>query len=118
MKKIKNLGLILVLLLTILSLYSCNNNNTYADKFKKVKVGMNIEQVENIMGEADEITNIDKNYMVYYWFIGANSSDDAQKKWEKGIAITYYCVIFYSDDYVNFKIAEKEDIITGTWGVS
>ncbi len=118
MKRIKNLLLISIAILTFLSGCTSTQNETYAKKFKKIKVGMDITKVESIMGAPDESNIMDQNYMVYYWFIGASSSDDAYRKYEKGIAVTYYCVIFYSDDYVNYKIAEKDDIFSGIWGVA
>lgn len=109
-----------IIIIAIMLLTSCNQNQneTYAKKFKKIKVGMDLEQVEKIMGEPDESNIVDQNYMIYYWFVGATSSDDAYRKYEKGIAITYYCVIFYSDDYINYTITTKDDIFSGTWGVA
>ena len=49
-------------------------------------------------------------------FDGASSMKDAQEKFEKGRAIRYYCIIFFAEDKMTYKIEAKEDIVTGIWG--
>lgn len=114
MKKCK---LLLLLLLLMLTLTGCKNSEPGIHNFKKVKVGMTIEEVFDLLGEHDDY-DADPYFQYSYWFDGASSMKDAQKKTERGQVIKYYLVIFYAQDQVNYKIESKEDILSGIWGVS
>lgn len=113
MKRIK---LLVIILLVCLCLCGCTAkgepNNT---NFKKIKVGMTPKEVYKLMGNPQDSEN-EEYFEFNYWFIDATSMEDAQKKFEKGKAIRYYCVIFFAEDKMTYKIEAKEDIITGIWG--
>ena len=113
MKRIK---LIVILLLVGLCLCGCTAKGEPSDQnFKKIKVGMTPDKVHTLMGKPHDTEN-EEYFEFQYWFIGATSMADAQKKYEKGKAIRYYCVIFFAEDRMTYKIEDKQDIITGIWG--
>lgn len=114
MKKCK---LLLLLLLLMLTLTGCKSSEPGIHNFKKVKVGMTPEKVFSLLGEYDDV-DTEKYFQFCYWFDGATSMEDAQKKTEKGKIVKYYCVIFFAEDQVTYKIESKEDIFSGIWGVS
>lgn len=114
MKKI----LIIILLFTTVLIGGCEQtkNQRYKKQLSKIKVGMDVEQVIEIMGEPMDIaTTKNNNYVCYYWFVGADSIEDAEKKYKKDIAVTYYGVLLYTENFSDFYVRSEEDIISGTW---
>ncbi len=112
MKKFK---LIIIVILFSLCLCGCAKGEPNERNLKRIKVGMTPNEVHTLMGKPHDTEN-EEFFEFQYWFDGADSIKDAQKKFEKGKAIRYYCVIFFAEDKVTFKVESKEDIITGIWG--
>ncbi len=112
MKKFK---LFIIVLLLGLCLCGCTKGEANDKTFKRVKVGMTPDQVYDLLGKPDD-TETEQYFEFDYWFVGASSMQDAQKKYEKGIAVKYYLIIFFQDENYNFKIESKEDIHQGIWG--
>ncbi|MBR6516128.1 MAG: hypothetical protein IKT40_04660 [Bacilli bacterium] len=112
MRKIK---FIIITLILFLSLCACTSKEPSLDRFKEIKVGMTPDQVHAILGRPDDTEN-EQHFEIQYWFEGASSIEDAQQKTNKGKAIKYYCIIFFAEDQMTFKIESKDDILSGTWG--
>ena len=112
MKKIK---LFIIVLLFGLCLCGCTKGEPSMNNYRKIKVGMTPNQVYSLMGKPQDKEN-EEYFEFQYWFEGATSMKDAQEKFEKGKAVRYYCVIFFAEDKMTYKIESKDDIITGIWG--
>lgn len=112
MKKFK---LLFILILLFLTLCGCAKGEANDKNFRKIKVGMTPNEVHALMGKPDDTEN-EEYFEFQYWFDGASSMKDAQEKFEKGRAIRYYCIIFFAEDKMTYKIEAKEDIVTGIWG--
>ncbi len=112
MKKIK---LFIIVLLFGLCLCGCTKGEPTMENYRKIKVGMTPKEVHALMGKPDDTGN-EEYFEFQYWFDGATSIEDAQEKFEKGRAIRYYCIIFFAEDKMTYKIEAKEDIVTGIWG--
>ena len=111
----KRFKLLFIVLLLFLSLCGCAKGEANDKNFKRIKVGMTPDKVHTLMGKPDDTEN-EQYFEFQYWFDGASSIKDAQKKFEKGIAVKYYCVAFFAEDRVTYKIESKEDIFSGIWG--
>ena len=111
----KRFKLLFIVLLLFLSLCGCAKGEANDKNFKRIKVGMTPDKVHELMGKPDDTEN-EQYFEFQYWFDGASSIKDAQKKFEKGIAVKYYCVVFFAEDRVTYKIESKEDIFSGIWG--
>lgn len=112
MRKIK---LLIVILLLGLCLTGCAKGEPSMKNYRKIKVGMTPNEVHALMGRPDDTEN-EEYFEFQYWFEGATSMEDAQEKFEKGKAIRYYCIIFFAEDKMTYKIEANEDIVTGIWG--
>lgn len=112
MRKIK---FIIITLILFLSLCACTSKEPSLDRFKEIKAGMTPNQVYAIIGRPDDTEN-EKYHEIQYWFDGASSIEDAEAKRKKGIAVKYYCVVFFAEDGMTFKIESNEDVFSGTWG--
>lgn len=111
----KRLKVLVIMLLLVLSLCGCAKGEANDRNFKRLKPGMTPDKVHEIMGKPDDTQN-EQFFEFQYWFDGASSIKDAQKKYEKGVAVKYYCVVFFAEDKVTYVIESKEDIISGVWG--
>lgn len=112
MKKIK---LLVIIMLLGLCICGCTKGIPSEANLKKVKVGMTPSEVHALMGRPHDTEN-EEYFEFQYWFEGASSIEDAQKKFEKGKAIRYYCVVFFAEDRVTYVVESKDDILTGIWG--
>lgn len=116
----KKIGLFLLILFLIF-ITSCKEKS-FDDKFKTIKVGYSYDKVVEILGkeeDSDEFNNNEEYYKVLYWFKGDISTiSQAEVVYKKrNIPTKYYCIILKSTDMINYKIEEKEDIFTSSWGV-
>lgn len=111
----KRLKVLVIMLLLVLSLCGCAKGEANDRNFKRLKAGMTPDEVHELMGKPDDTEN-EEFFEFQYWFDKASSIEDAQKKYEKGLAIKYYCVVFFAEDRVTYVIESKEDIISGIWG--
>lgn len=112
MRKIK---ILIITLLFAFVLSGCTAGVASERNLKRIRVGMTPDEVHALMGKPDDTEN-EEFFEFQYWFEGADSIEDAQKKFEKGKAIRYYCVIFFAEDRVTYVVESKEDILTGIWG--
>lgn len=112
-KILKQLFILPMILLLLIS--SCDNS--YEQSFKKIKKGQTVEQVIKIMGKPEAYED-ESVLLIYYWFLGADSREEADKKTSEGVVIKYYCVCFYAEDYYNFKIVDNDHFWSGIWGVN
>lgn len=111
----KKITFILITFILLLSLCACTTKEPSLSRFNEIKKGMTPQQVYSIIGKPDDTEN-EQFHEIQYWFDGASSIEDAQAKTNKGKAIRYYVVIFFTEDLENYRIESKDDILTGIWG--
>lgn len=99
--------LIIVLVFSILLVSSCNKVNK--ENFNKIKNGMTLDEVKEILGEPSDVrSNLHNDE--YYWFSDARTIYEAIDKAEEGKYCDYIIVVFSVEMTNNKQIVLNKKI--------
>lgn len=97
-KVLKNLSVVLLAVLCLLTLAGCNK--VKEKNYNKIEEGMTKANVIEVLGDFDASTN-DNGYVTCYWFKGVDTYQEALDKVNAGKDVLTITVVFQDNKVVS-----------------